>query len=222
VFCNVNFSVAVFYNFLVAALLFTTIVFLPALSQGALGSDATQAGLALSPRGIATMATMLAVRYLIDKIDNRALLGTGLVITVGALVLMSQVPRDSGEIWLAAANAVQGIGVGLLFTPLSTLAFSTLGAELRTDAAGVYSLLRQLGCATGVAVMTTLLQARIYSNSLPVFDAAAGVSSEGFSSGVLAAYTACFQTMALITAITLPGILLFRVIRPDPVLPKAA
>jgi len=224
VFRNLNFSAAVFYNFLVGALLFTTIVFLPALSEGPLGYDATEAGLALSPRGIGTMATMLAVHYLIDRIDNRALLGTGLVITVGAFVLMSRVPPDGGEIWLAAASAIQGVGVGLLFTPLSTLAFSTLDAKLRTDAAGVYSLLRQLGCATGVAVMTTLLQARIHSNSLRMFDAAAGASSpsEALSHGVLAAYTGCFQTMAIITAVTLPGILLFRVLRTDSAAPTVA
>src|SRR5205823_2062802 len=173
VFRNLNFAAAVFYNFLIGALLFTTIVFLPALSEGPLGYDATQAGLALSPRGIATMATMLAVHYLIDRVDHRALLGIGIIITSAALMLMSRVPPDRGGLWLATASAIQGIGVGLLFTPLSTLAFSSLGAELRTDAAGVYSLLRQLGCATGVAVMTALLQARIHGNSLSVFDSSA-------------------------------------------------
>jgi DHA2 family multidrug resistance protein len=225
VFRNVNFSAAVFYNFLVGALLFTTIVFLPALSEGPLGYDATQAGLVLSPRGVGTMATMLAVHYLIDRVDHRALLGTGIAITAGALVAMSRVPPDGGELWLATASGVQGIGVGLLFTPLSTLAFSTLGAELRTDAAGIYSLLRQLGCATGVAVMTALLQARIHGNSLLAFDpgvASIRSPSEILSYGTFAAYTGCFQTMAIVTAITLPGILLFRVLRPRAAAPRAA
>ena len=164
VFRNINFTTSVFYNFMVGALVFTTIVFLPALSEGPLGYDATQAGLIISPRGIGTMATMLAVGYLIDRIDHRALLVAGMVITAGAFELISQMPLYGGEIWLAGASAIQGIGVGLLFTPLSTLAFSSLAAELRTDAAGVYSLLRQLGCATGVAAMTALVQARIQTN----------------------------------------------------------
>jgi DHA2 family multidrug resistance protein len=210
VFRNLNFSAAVFYNYLIGALLFTTIVFLPQLSEGPLGFDATQAGLTLSPRGIGTMATMLAVHYVIDRIDSRALLAAGIVITAAALALMSQVPPDGGKSWLAAASAMQGIGVGLLFTPLSSLAFSTLAAELRTDAAGVYSLLRQLGCATGVAVMTTLLQAKIDGKSLRMPETAA---SEALGYGVFAAYTGCFRMMAIVTAITLPGILLFRVLR---------
>jgi DHA2 family multidrug resistance protein len=222
VFRNLNFSAAAFYNFLIGALLFTTIVFLPALSEGPLGYNATQAGLTLSPRGLGTMGTMLVIHYLIDRIDHRVLLATGLVTTAAALVLMSWVSRDGGEICLAAASALQGVGVGLLFTPLSTLAFSTLRAELRTNGAGVYSLLRQLGCATGVAVMTTLLQTRIQSNSLPLLGSSpAGLSSpsEALNHGVLAAYTGCFRTMAIVTAITLPGVLLFRVLQPDSAAP---
>ena len=65
---------------------------------------------------------------------------------------------------------------------------------------------------------TTLLQARIQSNSSPLLEpSSAGLSSrsEALNHGVLAAYTGCFRTMAIVTAITLPGVLLFRVLRPD-------
>ncbi len=225
VFRNVNFSVSVFYNFMVGALLFTTIVFLPALSEGPLGYDATRAGLTISPRGIGTMATMLAVGYLIDRVDHRALLASGLAITAGALELMSRVPPDGGELWLATASAVQGIGVGLLFTPLSTLAFASLVSELRTDAAGVYCLLRQLGCATGVALMTAVLQARIQDNVAAFPNAGAGAgrsSSYLLDAATFGAYTSCFRTMAIVTAIIVPGIFLFRILRPATVLPTAA
>jgi hypothetical protein len=46
--------------------------------------------------------------------------------------------------------------------------------------------------------------------------------SEILSYGTFAAYTGCFQTMAIVTAITLPGILLFRVLRPRAAAPRAA
>src|SRR6266478_5163445 len=203
VFRNINFATSVFYNFMVGALVFTTIVFLPSLSEGPLGYDATRAGLTISPRGIGTIATMLAVGYLIDRIDHRALLATGLTITAAALELMSRVPPDGGELWLATASALQGIGVGLLFTPLSTLAFASLVSELRTDAAGVYSLLRQLGCATGVALMTAVLQARIQDNVavFPNGGAGAGRSSSYLlDAAAFGAYTSCFRTMAIVTA----------------------
>ena len=222
VFKNINFATSIFYNFIVGALVFTTIVFLPALSEGPLGYNATGAGLTISPRGVGTMATMLAVGYLIDKIDHRALLVVGMLITAGAFELISQMPPDQSGIWLAGASAIQGIGVGLLFTPLSTLAFSSLAAELRTDAAGVYSLLRQLGCATGVAAMTALLQARIQTNYVAIVDQpmlGAGSPSHLLELATFGAYTGCFRVMAVITVTIIPGVFLFRVLRPRPAMP---
>jgi DHA2 family multidrug resistance protein len=222
VFKNINFATSIFYNFIVGALVFTTIVFLPALSEGPLGYNATGAGLTISPRGVGTMATMLAVGYLIDKIDHRALLVVGMLITAGAFELISQMPPDQSGIWLAGASAIQGIGVGLLFTPLSTLAFSSLAAELRTDAAGVYSLLRQLGCATGVAAMTALLQARIQTNYVAIVDQpmlGAGSPSHLLDLATFGAYTGCFRVMAVITVTIIPGVFLFRVLRPRPAMP---
>jgi MFS transporter, DHA2 family, multidrug resistance protein len=223
VFRDINFATSVFYNFMVGALLFTTIVFLPAFSEGPLGYDATRAGLTISPRGIGTMATMLAVGYLIDKIDHRTLLVTGMLITAGAFELISQMPPNGGEIWLAGASAIQGVGVGLLFTPLSTLAFSSLAAELRTDAAGVYSLLRQLGCATGVAAMTALLQAKIQTNYAAIADQRAlGAASPShlLDLATCSAYTGCFRVMAVITVLIIPGVFLFHVLRPGPAVSK--
>jgi DHA2 family multidrug resistance protein len=222
VFRNINFATSVFYNFMVGALVFTTIVFLPSLSEGPLGYDATRAGLAISPRGIGTMATMLAVGYLIDKIDHRVLLVTGMLITAGAFELLSLMPADGSAMWLVGASAIQGVGVGLLFTPLSTLAFSTLAAELRTDAAGLYCLLRQLGCATGVAAMTALLQAKIQHCLTAIADHGAngaGAPLRLHDTAIFGAYTGCFRTLAIVTAVIIPGIFLFRVRQPDRAIP---
>jgi MFS transporter, DHA2 family, multidrug resistance protein len=216
VFRDANFALAALYNFLVGAMLFTTIVFVPALAQGPFAWNATQAGLVLAPRGIGTMAMMLGVRQLIDRIDHRVLLAIGLLITAVALGLMARVPPQGGQLWLAATSAAQGIGVGLLFTPLSTIAYSTLRAELRTDAAGVYNLVRQLGCATGVAAMTAVLQARIQIRFADFYpEGMIAPASAGLSASVsFAAYTDCFSVLALAALGMTPGVLLFRIVRP--------
>lgn len=213
IFRDVNFAVAALYNFLVGAMLFTTIVFVPALAEGPFATDATQAGLAISPRGIGTMAMMLAIRYAIDRVDHRALLAVGLAATAGALGLMAWVPAEAGEVWLAVASAAQGVGVGLLFTPLSTLAFSTVAAELRTDAAGVYNLARQLGCATGVAAMSAVLQARIHTHLWELHDHAGPLGlapARVYEAASFAAYTDCFRLLALVTLAMIPGVFFFR------------
>ena len=214
VFRDLNFTTATVYNFLVGALLFTTIVFVPALAEGPLASNATQAGLVISPRGFGTMAMMLAMRHLIDRIDHRALLALGLLITAGALMLMARVPLHGGEVWLAATSAAQGIGIGLLFTPLSTSGFWTLAAELRTDAAGIYNLARQLGCATGVAVMTAVLHARMQIRLLDLHpnDRVPAASAHILGVISLAAYTDCFRVLATLALAMTPGVLLLRAV----------
>ena len=53
--------------------------------------------------------------------------------------------------------AVQGAGLGLVFTPLQVLAFATLAPSLRTEGAALFSLGRNIGAAIGVSVTTSLL-----------------------------------------------------------------
>ena len=52
---------------------------------------------------------------------------------------------------------LQGVTISLVFTPLQTIAFSTLPAQYRTECSGVMALFRSLGGSMGVAVMETLL-----------------------------------------------------------------
>jgi DHA2 family multidrug resistance protein len=206
-----NFALAASYTFMLGALLFTTIVFVPALSEGPLRWNATQAGLAIAPRGVGTMAMMLAMRYVIDRVDHRVVMAIGWALTAAALELMSRVSPEGGELWLAATSLAQGVGVGMLFTPLSTLAFSTLGPALRTDAAGVYSLSRQLGCAAGVAVMTVVLQARIESTLLHQSAIVGATSMSALQAATFVAYTDCFRTLAIGSVAIFPAIFLFRI-----------
>jgi MFS transporter, DHA2 family, multidrug resistance protein len=229
VFRDVNFALASSYNFLVGAMLFTTIVFVPALGEGPFAWTATQAGLVIAPRGIGTMVTMLAVRSLIDRVDHRLLLVVGLVITAAALGMMAAAPSAVEARWLAILSAAQGVGVGLLFTPLSTLAFSTTSGILRTDAAGVYNLARQLGCASGVAAMTAFLQLRTQTHLLGLYRHGEVLASAHLlglyrhgevlasahlhNAAALAAFADCFRLLAMLMLAMAPGVLLFRIAR---------
>jgi DHA2 family multidrug resistance protein len=198
-FADFNCAVALFYNFMIGALLFPTMVLLPALSEGPLGYDASLSGLILSPRGLATMATMLGMGWLIDRVDHRLLLTAGLAIMAAALAGLSLASGDVGAVWLAAANGLQGVGVGLMFTPLSVRAFATLANSARADAAGLISVVRQLGSAAGVAVMTAVLHAKLVIGTPP-----------------LLAYGDCFLVLAIATICLLPGLLLFRPLSLEP------
>ncbi len=221
VFRDLNFALAAFYNFMISALLFVVIVFVPAMGQGPLGYDATLAGLTIVPRGIATMLIMLLVGQLIEKVDCRLLLTAGIGLIAAGFAMLSHVKPPHAVPWIIIGSTLQALGGGVLLTGLSTVGFSTLAAEMRTDATGVYSLLRQLGCACGVALMTAVLHARIGANLIEV-NAGGQTPSHLHDVAVLRAYGACFRGLAAVALIITPGIWLFRVRSPRRPLREAA
>jgi DHA2 family multidrug resistance protein len=213
IFSDRNFAVSAAYNVLVSGMLFTTIVFVPALVEGPLGRSATDAALTIVPRGVGTLLMMLAAGHLMAVVNYRILLATGLLLSAAGLEMAGYAPVAQMTTWLVEASAVQGLGMGLLYTPLSALAFSTLTARRRTDAAGAYSLLRQFGCAFGLALMTAVLRLRLagVAHGLASSNRAGGAPVLSPASlAALRAYGDCFKIMALVTLAILPGIFLFR------------
>jgi MFS transporter, DHA2 family, multidrug resistance protein len=213
VFRDINFAAGVCYNFVSSALLFVTIVFIPALCQGPLGYSATVAGMTIVPRGIATMLMMLLIGKLIETVDFRLLLACGIVLSAGGLLMLSAAKPPDALTWLVIGSTLQSVGGGGLLTCFSTVSFSTLPPEMRTDASGVYSLLRQLGCASGVALMTGVLHvvADDHLRAMPEGLPGPGGTLSPENIATLNAYSACFQGMAVVALLMLPGVWLFRV-----------
>jgi len=211
VFKDVNFVTAAFYNFMLSAILFVTIVFLPLLGEGPLGFSAALAGAMIVPRAILMTLVILFVGQSIDRIGYRFLLVGGWLLMAAGLVVLAGTRPAQGLAWIIAGSAVQAIGAGMLYTPLTTLAFSTLAPGIRTDATGLYSLLRQLGYAAGVALMTAILQAKISRHSADLSSGLAAGAPQPSQLAELHAYTDCFTMMAIAAAVIIPGIFLFRI-----------
>lgn len=214
VFKDVNFVLAAFYNFMLSAILFVTIVFLPLLGEGPLGFSAALAGGMIVPRAVLMTLVMLFVGQSIERIGYRPLLIGGWLLMATGLIVLAGTPPTQGLAWIIVGSAIQAIGAGMLYTPLTTLAFSTLDPAIRTDATGLYSLLRQLGYASGVALMTAVLQAHISRHSADLSSglaAAAPRSSQLVDLATVQAYADCFTMMAITAAVIIPGIFLFRI-----------
>lgn len=215
VFRDINFATAAFFNFMLSALLFVAVLFVPLLAEGPLGFSATAAGALAMPRAILMMAMMLVIGQVIRRVDLRLLLAAGWVLMALGLVILSRVRLQQDVAQIIIGSSIQAIGAGMLYAPLSTLAFLTLSPELRTDASGVFSLLRQIGYASGVALMTAILglrTARSLAVLAPRSSGAAGVASGPMANlASLNAYDDCFRMMAIAALAIIPGILLFRV-----------
>jgi MFS transporter, DHA2 family, multidrug resistance protein len=215
VFRDVNFTVAAVYNFLTSGMVFIVVVFLPALSEGPLDYTATLAGFTIMPRAVLLMLMMLVVGELVGRIPYRLLLSSGWIFMASGFAILSQIQPTNGMIWLVIGSTVQAIGAGLLFTPHSTLAFSTLAPDLRTEASGLYSLLRQLGFAFSVALMTAVLRTRIDANmsgitALLASPGDGSLSVDAVNTVTLQAYKQCFEVLSLVSLLVIPGVLLFR------------
>jgi DHA2 family multidrug resistance protein len=114
-------------------------------------------GLVLGPRGVGTMAAMLAVGRLIGRLDTRVLLGIGLGLTAWSFHAMTGWTPNVSEMTIIVVGVVQGIGLGFIFVPLSTATLSTLTPDLRAEGAGIYSLSRNIGSSVGISVVNALL-----------------------------------------------------------------
>src|SRR5260370_39411596 len=114
-------------------------------------------GLVTAPRGVGTLLAMLAVGRLVNRVDSRVLMCLGLALTAYSLYEMMGYSLQMGEGPIIWAGMVQGVGLGFIFVPLSAVTFATLPSEFRTEAAGIYSLLRNVGSSAGISIVQTLL-----------------------------------------------------------------
>jgi len=133
-------------------------VLLPQLMQTMMGYSPTKAGLVLSPAGLFTMALVpFAGFMLVRGIDPRLLIGLGLAVTGAATLWMGSLDllvSPSNILW---PRVLQSCGAGLIFVPLSTIAFRFLPREESGNAAALFALVRNEGSSIGVALVTTLL-----------------------------------------------------------------
>jgi DHA2 family multidrug resistance protein len=125
--------------------------------QGLMDYPAELAGLVMAPSGIGTMAAMLVVGRLVGRVDTRFLLATGFAITAFSLWQMIHYDLTLTKWHIIWPGVIQGVGLGLVFVPLSAAAFATLPSEMRADGTAIFSLMRNIGSAIGISAAQALL-----------------------------------------------------------------
>jgi len=148
-----NFATGMVFIFIVGIILLATLALLTPFLQTLLGYPVMTAGMLLAPRGMGTMLAMIIVGRLVSRVDPRWLVGLGLLLTALALWQMSRFSLEVTTRMIVVSGVVQGLGLGFLFVPLSTMTFATLPADLRTAGTALYSLSRNLGSSIGISVV---------------------------------------------------------------------
>ena len=139
---------------------FSSMVLLALFTQKVLGYDAWTSGLVLAPGGVGNLISLVLAGRLITRMDQRWLLALGCLLNAYATYEMSAITLGADYWALAWPRLVQGVGIGFIFVPLNTVALATISRERMGNATVLLNVVRNLGGAIGVALLTTLLARR--------------------------------------------------------------
>ena len=156
-FADRNFSTGLVFMAVTGVLLLAGLALLPPLLQNLYGYSVLQSGFLTAPRGVGTLISMLAAGRLVGKVDSRMLVGLGVTLMAASLYLMTGFAIDQPSRPVIVSGVVQGLGLGLIFVPLQSLAFETLGPRMRTTAASLLNLSRNIGGSVGISVVSAQL-----------------------------------------------------------------
>ena len=136
--------------------------------QTLLGYPSLQAGIAMAPRGMGSLIGMPAVGLLIGKLDPRKLVALGLTVGAGTLFWLGDLNLGAGYWDIFWPQFLQGIGLSLVFVPLTTISMDAVPRERMGNATSLFNLMRNLGGSIGIAVTGTMLarQQQAYTNVL--------------------------------------------------------
>ncbi len=231
-FADRNFLAASVFGFFLGVLIFAVLALLPPMLEELMGYPVVLTGLVTAPRGLGTMISMILVGQLIKRVDPRILIGTGLALAAYSTYLMSGFSLGMDESLVISSGFIQGIGTGLIFVPLSTLAFATLNPQLRNEGAAMFTLIRNIGSAIGISVLQFMtvrnadtVHARLVEGvrpdnpaviaSMPDLDfsslgSLARLNGEITRQASMVSYVDAFYALFVITLVVAPLILMMR------------
>mgnify|MGYP001327236846 CR=1 FL=1 len=242
IFADRNFVTGLVFIFVIGIILLASLALLPPMLSRLFNHSTVLTGLIMAPRGVGTMISMILVGRLVQKVDARFLVVTGLLLTAWSLHDMAGFSPQMDDTLIIWSGIIQGLGLGLVFVPLSTIAFATLEPRFRTDAAALFSLVRNIGSSIGISICTVLLTRNVQINHAelsaaispfnPNLVALSPAAAQGNpaalsqidqlvnSQALMISYVNDFKAMMLVTLLAIPLALLLR--KPRAAAPGAA
>lgn len=167
-FRNLSFAAGNLTIFVVGFCLYSSIMLIPLFLQTLMGYSATDAGMVMAPGGVATLITMPFVGALLAKRDGRKIVLAGLVIGASAMFIMRGLNLEASYWAFVWPRIVLGIGLAMIFVPLTTVTLSIISRQEMGNATGIFNLLRNIGGSVGIAIAATLLArfSQLYQTSL--------------------------------------------------------
>ena len=233
-----NLVTAMGFMIVIGVVMFASMALLPPMLQNLFGWPVIDTGVVLAVRGVGILISMWFAGQMLGKIDARWMVGSGLLIASYSLWQMSHWSLEMGMGPVIVSGVIQGLGMGLIFIPLNTMAFATIPPQYRTDGSSILNLLRSIGASVGISTVTTLLgvniqtshqdlAAHVTNSSVSLLDpstadrfgiagdtALAMVNAEINRQAAMVAYIDDFWLMMWVTLASVPLVLLLRPPKP--------
>ncbi len=161
-----GFATTGFVAFAISATVIGMITYLSLYMQNTLGYSPVQGGLRFLPLFLASFAVALLTGRLIGKVAMRVLLGVAMAAAAAGLASMAHLTATSTWVVLIPGFILAGTGLGITSTALASAALAAVEPARAGMAAGLTNTLRQVGTATGVAVLGALYASRVNTATL--------------------------------------------------------
>jgi len=155
-----NFAISTFMMYTLGVVLYGTTLLLPILLQTLMGYTAMQSGMVLLPGGLVLLAVLPFVGALLDRIEPRWIVVTGLLIMSTGLFQLSHLDLSAGPRSPVGDWIVSRMGTAFLFVPINVMAFYFVPRGKMNNASGLINLARNIGASTGISFVTTMLDRR--------------------------------------------------------------
>jgi EmrB/QacA subfamily drug resistance transporter len=166
----------------------------PSISGYGFGASITESGLILLPSSV----TMFFVGLFSARAARR--IGPKAVVVIGSLITaasMAMIAFAHEHIWqLAVANAIMGVGIGLIFACLSNLIVAAVPAHQTGVASGMNANIRTIGGSVGAAIMASIVTAKVFPNGIP--------HESGYTHGFIA--LAIAMVISAVVALAIPNV----------------
>src|SRR6201986_1102345 len=164
-----SFAVGMFTSFILGFGLYGSVFVFPVFCQNLLGFSAQQTGELLFPGGLCTILMMPFIGKMLNRgIPAQFMATAGMFLFFVFTSMLSHSTLQTGERDVLIPLLIRGVGMALLFVPLTTLAISDLKGPEMGQGTGLNNMMRQLGGSFGIATLTTIihLRAGVHRNNL--------------------------------------------------------
>jgi DHA2 family multidrug resistance protein len=157
IFKDKNFVGGCVFMAVMGLVLYSTMALSSPYLQNVIGYPILTAGLLLATRGSGTFVAMMLVGRVMKYIEARTLIMAGMALISFGLFYTSRWTDQTGVTEIVIISIAQGFGLGLVFVPLSTVAFLTLPNHLRTDGTSMLTLMRNVASSIGISIVIAQL-----------------------------------------------------------------